>query len=399
MARNAPTDVQALFTKDLRPYVLPSFWCRQIGESLLQEAKDSNDYTYIVQFYGQQVDAAKASILYPRQRPVADPPLHECYVAGGPHVMIQCWTRLISDIAHVAAHVVLSLRASGQERDDLSRTNRRRLACQLVLAMRLMLLARLYYERTDSNITALRLTAEAISGEVSVFPRSRLMLKKLTSAVKQYDRQLRKWRVRPALPIGWKDGSDAFAYDQWAQSFAQVVPGEEGWSRFPRLLSRELHFLHATATLRQRVAELPLSFLSVKTGGLFKRIVYFPVRALRGVFQFLGLTAVVLLLWLFMLTCGFGLKPRRVAGSVTGAILFFAGICLADDTVIGACSRMSGQQVAQSLYSAITNLTTLGGGPAQCGPYSGVIISIETLVGYFLLSILAAMFFVWLTGR
>jgi len=108
------------------------------------------------------------------------------------------------------------------------------------------------------------------------------------------------------------------------------------------------------------------------------------------------LLVVVTLIWAFMLTAGFGLKPRRVTGSVVVTILLFSGLYFGDDTTAGRCSGVSWMEAGKSLYNAVANLTSLGGAPSPCGPFTGSIASIETLVGYFLLSILAAMFFVWL---
>jgi hypothetical protein len=440
VSHRAQTEVEAQFIKALRPYILPHFWCDHVEQHELQQARKSNDYTKVVEFYRGQMEAA-TSLLTPKQGYGANaksevsaiptsrkrtphpahatgsvstawhwhrersssnfgrPNLDNCYVAAGPHVMIQCWERLISDIGYVAAYVQLSLKGLENARDDRSRTTRRRLACQLVLAMRLMLRARLYYERSDSILTAENLTVEAIRGERATFPRSQLILNKLNSAVAQYDRQLHKWHVGPWLPVGWKDSGDAYAFDEWSQRFSQAMPGEEGWSRFPRLLSRELRYLRSRSALRQRFHELPLCFLRLARGRLFSRIVLFMPRLIWSLLEFLALWTIVVLLWIFMVAAGFGLKPRRVAGSVTLVIALFSCAYFADDTLASGCARFSYAHFAESLYNAIVNLTTLGGAPSPCGHLTGAIIAIESLAGYFLLSILAAMFFVWLTDR
>lgn len=313
--------------------------------------------------------------------------------------MIQSWKRLISDIGHVAAHIKMSLKALDKANDDRSRTTRRRLACQLVLIMRYMLLARLYCARTNSIRTARHLTDDALSEERATLPRSQLIISQLGDAVAQYDRQIRTWHIGPSLPKGWKDSIDAYTYDQWGQRFSQVVPGEEGWSRFPRLLSRELRYLRSRSALRQRFHELPLSFHRLGNGSLLRQILLFLPRLIWSLAEFLALFGIVVLLWIFMRTAGFGLKPRRVAGSVTLALALFTAAYFADDTLLGRCASFSGAHFGESLYNAIANLTTLGGAPSLCGRYTGTITSIETLAGYFLLSILAAMFFVWLTDR
>jgi hypothetical protein len=132
------------------------------------------------------------------------------------------------------------------------------------------------------------------------------------------------------------------------------------------------------------------------SGSLPVRILLFPARLLWSILEFLMLLVIVTLIWAFMLTAGFGLKPRRVTGTVAVTILLFSGLYFANDTTAGRCSDVSWMEAGKSLYSAIANLTSLGGAPPHCGPYTGSIASIETLAGYFLLSILAAMFFVWL---
>lgn len=226
-----------------------------------------------------------------------------------------------------------------------------------------------------------------------------MMQKKLISAVKQYDRQLREWWVGFALPVGWKDGGDAYAYDLWSQTFSEEVPGEEGWSSFPRLFNRELRYLRSRSSLRQRFHEAPLVFLSVLKDKWWRRILFFLPRVLLSVVLFLWNAVIITLLWFFKLTCGFGFRPRRIAGTVASVIPLFTGIYFADDTLIDRCSSPSGQQIASSLYNAITNLISLGGAPALCGAHIGIIASVETLIGYFVLSILAAMLFIWLTDR
>lgn len=399
MAQAPQSDVSGLFIRELREFILPTFWCDHIERNELCDAVASKDYASVLQFYERQVDAAKTALLFPNQLPNSNAALDVCYMAADSHVMMQCWTRLISDIAHVAAHIKLSLNEVGSTQDHLSRTNRRRLVCQIVLAMRLMLLARLYRERTDNNIVAIRLAKEAMSGERATFPRARVMRRKLTSAIAQYDRQIRKWHVRRSLPTGWKDGSDAYTYDQWSQGFRSTVPGEEGWSSFPRLLSRELLYYRSRSSLRQRLDELPLSFLSLGEGSWWARCILFPIRILQGILGVVSQLALIVFLFLFMVTCGFGFKPRRVAISVGCAPLLFSSAYIIDDTIVGRCASVTWRLAANSLYSAIANFTTMGGAPTSCGPYTGVFVSVETIAGYFLLSILAAMFFVWLTDR
>lgn len=50
-------------------------------------------------------------------------------------------------------------------------------------------------------------------------------------------------------------------------------------------------------------------------------------------------------------------------------------------------------------YFAVVNLTSLGDGTTTCGPFTNMIISAESLTGYFLLSLLAALLFEWLFDR
>jgi len=399
VAQSTHNDPRGLFIRELRSDILPSFWCPHVESGLLETARKTNDYDDILQFYAGQVNAAGESLLYPRAHQTQSSQLDSCYLETEPHLLIQAWKGLISDIGHVAADINSSLKTVVRQRDLLSRINRRRLACQLVFAMRLMLLARLYCERADSNIVAKRIMTEAMPAESLPLPRGRMMQKKLISAVKQYDRQLREWWVGFALPVGWKDGGDAYAYDLWSQTFSEEVPGEEGWSSFPRLFNRELRYLRSRSSLRQRFHEAPLVFLSVLKDKWWRRILFFLPRVLLSVVLFLWNAVIITLLWFFKLTCGFGFRPRRIAGTVASVIPLFTGIYFADDTLIDRCSSPSGQQIASSLYNAITNLISLGGAPALCGAHIGIIASVETLIGYFVLSILAAMLFIWLTDR
>jgi hypothetical protein len=101
-----------------------------------------------------------------------------------------------------------------------------------------------------------------------------------------------------------------------------------------------------------------------------------------------------------MLTSGFGLRARRFVMTLIITIIAFSGLYLADDIGLSGCGgSMSWKYAARTAYYAIANLTTVGTNPGPCGPYTGILASVEALLGYFLLSVLAAMLFAWLTDR
>jgi hypothetical protein len=160
-----------------------------------------------------------------------------------------------------------------------------------------------------------------------------------------------------------------------------------------------LRYFRSKSNLRQRFHELPTSFFRLARGRLVYRVIFFFPLLVWSVIEFLILSAVVAVLWLFMVTAGFGFKPRRLATFVVGAVVGFTGLYYVDDTLIGSCACFSWNQLASSAYSSVTSLTSLGLAPSPCGPFTGILVSMETLGGYFLLSILAAMFFAWLTDR
>lgn len=105
-------------------------------------------------------------------------------------------------------------------------------------------------------------------------------------------------------------------------------------------------------------------------------------------------------MWAFGLTTGFGLKPSRFAGTTFLTIVVFSVAYFADAAVSGCAGQAwSLGDFPRNIYYAVANLTGVGALPSGCVRDAGAIISAESLMGYFLLSVLAAMLFAWLTDR
>lgn len=394
MDTHAPSE---MFIRDLRDeWIASSFWHTDYEQTHLTNARSTSDFAEILEFYVVQVEAARSAILYSNQKQDTTFYLDERYREGG---IVDNWQRLTSDIGIVASRIQMELDQQPRGRKPFMRANRRILASQVVLAMRLMLLARLCTERANYNETAFQQRREPELGDRFYLPNSQTTLEKFREAIDQCDKQLRTWRVHRYLPRGWKAASDADIFDQWSQIFGAADTAEEGWSRFRRIVSREFRYLRYKAILRERWAELPTTLWRPKSTNRILWAISTFCRLPWGLLLFVGSLLVVVVLWLFMMTCGFGFKPRRVLGTLAGTITAFAGAYRADDSVLGACSPSTIRHFGDSLYVSVTTLTSLGTGPTPCGPLTGVIESVEALAGYFLLSALAAMFFIWLTDR
>jgi hypothetical protein len=107
-----------------------------------------------------------------------------------------------------------------------------------------------------------------------------------------------------------------------------------------------------------------------------------------------------LALYLSGINSGQTIKLGRFMSVVAITVTTFAGVYFVDDAVPG-CGRTTWTLASfwRYVYYSVTNLTSLGANPGHCGPYRGIIISVESLFGFFLLSVLAAMLYTWLNAR
>ncbi len=100
----------------------------------------------------------------------------------------------------------------------------------------------------------------------------------------------------------------------------------------------------------------------------------------------------------YKMATGYGRRPLRFVGSGVVFILVCAGLYFVSDLHADrTCSAYHVPETTpgillsflQHIYVSITTLVTLGASPTPCGPGSQVIITVEAIMGYFLLAALA----------
>ncbi len=123
--------------------------------------------------------------------------------------------------------------------------------------------------------------------------------------------------------------------------------------------------------------------------------------------------------WVLKVTTGYGTKPSRFLWSVAVAILAFGAAFFANDALNPGLAIFSGRFFCAAatphiaswydvgnifiryLYLGVTNLSSLGSNTALAtycpGPSTQVLITVAALSGYFLLALLASLFFKQLT--
>jgi hypothetical protein len=247
-----------------------------------------------------------------------------------------------------------------------------------------------------------------------------------------YRKQTRKWRLPAILPPGDPELEDSVAYDAWRGDFGRARDGELGWNAFTRAVPVLLRFQrfkmqylamwratwhplkapsHRLVRWRWRssghsrpATEPSYGFISsrlVSRAWQVLRVMFWPLRLL----FVLGWGVVTGLFWLLTLLA---LNPAwfvtlTISTIPAYSILYFVdGILNIPSSMTNECEpiKWSLHSFGRAIYYAIVNLTSLGStGSGPCGHFTGAIISAESLTGYFLLSLLAAMFFSWLTNR
>lgn len=313
-----------------------------------------------------------------RLDPAQSPPqaLADCYITGD---IADGWFLLVGDamllVSQLAgAYDTLGIPQTGRRAVSPGPVGTRRLrASEVVRALRLLLLAQLYALRADVNKES-----NDPRSQQRLYQWPSQVLKAITRMRHTYDRLAGLRVLRTALPAGWKEGDDATEYSAWSRPFGTAREGEVGWSPFARTVGYELRYQQHKVELRQRWSEIRAAAPSLLN----------PLRVL-------GAAA----LWLFKATTGFGFKPRRLAWTALGVVAVFSVAYYADE-VTSACKdgARSLADFPREIVYAIGNLTNLGAAE-PCGPTRGVLTSIESVIGIFMLSVLAAMLFAWLTDR
>lgn len=339
--------------------------------------RDPTLYSQALDRIAGQITAAREAILYPDQLQPSHHTLLDCYQIAQAGGIIQGWQRLASDAGYLALDLANPREpVEGEQPADrvTNKVKRRLRASQIVLALRLMVLALLYQQRAtiDEDVTARRVMQNA-------FQRPDAVVAVFVRWITRYDAQVRAWSLRRDLPPGWKEAGDATSYSSWSRDFGRPRDAEIGWSPYARAVGSALRFQSHRMELRQLWSET--------------------WRGKRGLLTPIALLGAVAL-WAFGLTTGFGLKPSRFAGTTFLTIVVFSVAYFADAAVSGCAGQAwSVGDFPRNIYYAVANLTGVGALPSGCVRDAGAIISAESLMGYFLLSVLAAMLFAWLTDR
>lgn len=331
-----------------------------------------------------QLSAARLCNIYAGQREQPPASLAACYRASDENPIYLCWTSLVSDAGNLALAIFSILEPLRRSRKSPLRLVIPLRARQAALALRLMLLARWCAVRASVNLSAAREDGvdQSITQPADV-------LDKFDRALKDYLGQVRAWRLRSYLASGELDTRDEEALHSWESDFGYAEREEFGWSRFAPTFATELRYRRYLVQEHRRWRELLFGHNRPRT--LRSLVLGLPLLFIR----LLGAVG----FYLFGLTTGYGLKPRRFAGAVALTILTFSVLYFADDFVLSQCGgQLNVRSYGQSLYFAVANLTNVGAN-GICGSHQGVLVSVESLIGYFLLSVLAAMLFAWLTGR
>jgi len=386
------------FIKNLENIVADTVHDPDIANHLEDPTRLKTVYSYILNRVVTQMYAARDSILFPDQIPPSTVTLEPCYAAAAADGDYSAgWSRLASDAGNVARHLVQDFREASKGRAAKDKAMRRERASQTVLALRLMLLARFYELRATINQNVAE--REVLEDP---FQRQREVIKEMKQALDDYDEQVRAWELDREVAPGWKASTDASSLNVWSRDFGRAHEAELGWSPFARTIGTELRFQRHRVELRERWGEvLHVSWRRTRVQSRLQA-------ALWRFFHFIGYVLFMPLrlitagaFWIFGLTTGFGLKPTRFAATTMIVIGLFSSLYFAD-SVLSACdgATWAVESYLPNLFYAVSSLTGLGAAiPKPCSTYTGALVSLESLIGYFLLAVLAAMLFSWLTER
>jgi hypothetical protein len=362
---------------------------------LLQAAKaDTTKWEEALRHLKLQIGAGRRALLYPQQAEIPDAlaqlmPAYQPPAAGtggGPepaidvNVLEECWQLIISDATHAALALREAFERSRQEtQGDTSiraRVQLRIRAERVLRALHYVLHALLYQLRARANETG-GIAAPTTTGkryDLTPATGQRNMVRMFADREDMIAAVARSWGIARALPRGEFEAIHALNYGMWSHEFVNISEDELGWGRFSHRIGVELRYSRYSFELSQRWAEvgsppIPLAVPRVAWALL--------VEAFKGV-------------------AGFGLKPVRFATTAVLTLLLFTTLyCLNDIWVHIALTR---ERVAHNLYIAIVYLTSVGSGSQPQG-FAPVLIAVESVLGYFLLSVLAAMLFAWFTDR
>lgn len=285
------------------------------------------------------------------------------------------WYDLIENIEAAAEHIWRD-EFAGDDSNQASRARyqgrshsagqvrfqQRRLEVLVAEAHALLILAleaRLYRLRMGSNYQFYDVESDASENTVILL---RNVLKGYWRQIRGWDRELRQvtgMRYFQTRQVG------AERFKAFSKEFGpERVPAKEiGWLTFAPSAGNELRYQYFDALLRDRSAH-PSHWGSA--------------------------------LWLLLLkvTMGYGNKPMRFVATTFSVVSLFSVLFFISDRYSnGKCyvARFTLSSIFRHIYVAVTNLTSLGSYPTPCGPGAHALLISETVIGYFLFAILAAL--------
>lgn len=235
----------------------------------------------------------------------------------------------------------------------------------------------LVYHKAHDVLVARRAitTLERIPPGFGIDQKSRKqMWQEVAAIIKDYTSRLRAFDdlagangVRPTRFFTRHPG-DAEQFRTWSDTFGpdKINPEQEpGWDVHAARTSQQLYYQYRKALQHENwlvITRWPSAFI----------------------------------LWVYEMVAGYGLKPGRAAIVAVGTFGVYALAQFTDDRVT-ACSSIPATASPWSIFQyyiavSISSLTSLGSVPTPCGQIHGLLLSAETITGYFLLAVLTTLF-------
>lgn len=193
--------------------------------------------------------------------------------------------------------------------------------------------------------------------------------------LKSFDKILRQRRVARRLMFGRRIG-DAEQYRLWSVLFGPdrvKAEHEPGWDVHAAGAKRELAY-RSRCALQHEYWQTPIRWPSA------------------------------FILTVYRMVAGFGDRPGRTGGFLVGGIAFFA-LCQWLDDLGSGCFRAPGRitsllgsltywasAVQYYIEVSVSSITNLGSVHTPCGLGHGMLLSAESIYGYFLLAVLTTLF-------
>jgi hypothetical protein len=246
---------------------------------------------------------------------------------------------------------------------------------RVLRALHYTLHALLYQLRARANVTGgIAAPLPGKPNDVKSATGQHNMVRLVAARERLIERVTRSWRLTDALSRGELEATTALNYGMWGHEFLAISEDELGWGRFSRRIALELRYQRHCFELRQRWKEIGSS-----------PILLAPFRVLWAI-----------VVETFKWVAGFGLKPARFAVTAVLTLVIFTTLYCLNDVLLSMPLTLG--RVGHNLYTAIVYLTSVGSDQTPKG-FAPALVSVESILGYFLLSVLAAMLFAWFTDR